>query len=402
MSVGVVVVVSQTFLEGLSLDVSLLQSLLRRHRTSHGRTLYYRRMDMAVRCLQTTYNVVESTTRLETLTRTVRHQHHQRHQSRQKRKQRDMETDEEWTLRRDNNNNNNNNENDESLSFLWQEFQALVSIYTKGIQEIVSRIIHASKALFLEVSRGFFLPFCTVALSALARIRAMVLHIGRLGLMHLKNEIQPDLTTLLSKQSIIITTTSSSSSTTTTTNTKNCLSMLDFEKYMNEFLDDDKNNDKNNNIDKVQWDEISLLLSLGLSRPLSKSGKSTSQQDANNLSAISPGVTTGSNDVGVSMVIRNQASKTSVVDTSTGSPGEKKSTGLDDDRIDDNMKFVQSFKRKQQQQQQEERPDSQSKQKVKKQKTMSGANSKSSTKKEKKNKKKQKVKGNFFDDLFDS
>ena len=44
-----------------------------------------------------------------------------------------------------------------------------------------SRIQHASSALFIEISRGYFLPFCTVALAALARIRMVLRRIGRLG-----------------------------------------------------------------------------------------------------------------------------------------------------------------------------------------------------------------------------
>ena len=45
--------------------------------------------------------------------------------------------------------------------------------------ECLSRIQHAAIALFAETSRGYFLPFCTVALSCLARIRVLLMRIGR-------------------------------------------------------------------------------------------------------------------------------------------------------------------------------------------------------------------------------
>eukprot|EP00537_Pseudo-nitzschia_pungens_P001960 CAMPEP_0172379350 /NCGR_PEP_ID=MMETSP1060-20121228/69889_1 /TAXON_ID=37318 /ORGANISM="Pseudo-nitzschia pungens, Strain cf. cingulata" /LENGTH=495 /DNA_ID=CAMNT_0013107091 /DNA_START=27 /DNA_END=1515 /DNA_ORIENTATION=+ len=69
---------------------------------------------------------------------------------------------------------------------ILNDLKELVRIWTSTIPELLSKIQHASKALFKEVSRGFFLPFCTVALSAMARIRCFLMEIGAKGLVKLK------------------------------------------------------------------------------------------------------------------------------------------------------------------------------------------------------------------------
>jgi len=68
-----------------------------------------------------------------------------------------------------------------------ENFETLQSLLTDSVQELLSRIDHASPMLFLEVNRGFFLPFCTVALATLARTRALLVRIGRLGLSKLQS-----------------------------------------------------------------------------------------------------------------------------------------------------------------------------------------------------------------------
>jgi hypothetical protein len=45
------------------------------------------------------------------------------------------------------------------------------------LPDIVSRLEYAADALFQEAARGFFLPFCTVALGCAARIRALLLNL---------------------------------------------------------------------------------------------------------------------------------------------------------------------------------------------------------------------------------
>ncbi len=50
--------------------------------------------------------------------------------------------------------------------------------------ECLSRIQHAATALLAEISRGYFLPVCTVALACLARIRVILMRIGRTTTTH--------------------------------------------------------------------------------------------------------------------------------------------------------------------------------------------------------------------------
>lgn len=59
-----------------------------------------------------------------------------------------------------------------------QSLHAIQKTLQQEIPEVLSRLEHASEPLFLEVSRGFFLPFCTVALGAIGRIRVFLMRIG--------------------------------------------------------------------------------------------------------------------------------------------------------------------------------------------------------------------------------
>jgi hypothetical protein len=81
--------------------------------------------------------------------------------------------------------------NDEQ-SKLKDEYEELERLYTVSFVELLSRIDHASVPLFLEVSRGFFLPFCTIALGALGRVRTILLRMGRYGLSQLQKVISSE------------------------------------------------------------------------------------------------------------------------------------------------------------------------------------------------------------------
>ncbi|VEU34210.1 unnamed protein product [Pseudo-nitzschia multistriata] len=183
--------VPEAYLEGLALETFLLETLLKRHRCSHGRTLYFRRMEMvlkklllpagpsgkrpllvvdAVRRLQALHAEADRCFREQTLAAASR-----------KRKGRHSKADERW----------------DQGSLLAEKRRAaqgalseLVRVWTGTLPEVLSRIKHASGALFKEASRGFFLPFVTVALAALARIRAFCAEIGARGLARLQ-ELDP-------------------------------------------------------------------------------------------------------------------------------------------------------------------------------------------------------------------
>jgi hypothetical protein len=375
-------IVSQPFLEGFHLEVSVLQSLLRRHRTSHGRTLYYKRMEMALKPILSNYIMLDVTSRLETLQRTVQQQHLQEQSRKRKIKGKSLE-DEEWSLmvppKPD-----TTTINTETIQRLWNEFQMLVTLFTEGIQETLSRIHHASRALFVEVSRGFFLPFCSVALGALARIRAMLMHIGRMGLIRLKNRLQPDLLTLLE----------GGGGDTKSSTIQKSLSAADFEKHMAVFLNDDGNNKKKKPQCQAEIldEEELLMVSMGLTQAKTNEKKVV----LGNAKVAAPSSLEDTmDDIGVSVEHIQQPNHDDAGTESVAKLHKGDSNSASCYKEEGNMLFVESFKRKQQQQK------SQDSESAKKPKTTPIPNlQKPAIKKEKK--KKKKPKGNFFDNLFDS
>jgi hypothetical protein len=152
--------------QALSLDIFVLESLLKRHKNSHGRTRYFRHLAMTLQSLQT-YQVVELEMELHNLSENL-----STYTKTTKKKQKKGP----WELK--------SSRDPEQLS-LQQEFSSLQTKLTKQLPEISSRILHASQSMYTEVTRGFFLPFCTVALGALARIFTLIHKLGRMGISQL-------------------------------------------------------------------------------------------------------------------------------------------------------------------------------------------------------------------------
>jgi hypothetical protein len=70
----------------------------------------------------------------------------------------------------------------------------------KGFPECVSRLECAAQGLFAEMAQGsFFLPFCTVAVGAVARIRSLLLRLGRHALENSLSTLQLEWKSLLSE-----------------------------------------------------------------------------------------------------------------------------------------------------------------------------------------------------------
>lgn len=163
------------YVQALTLDLSILERLLVRHRCSHGRAIYFRRLSMVLQATRR-HALVEII--MERQWPKLFDKKTLEYSQRCKRKRNpdqwdirggDILTDEERSIR--------------SL------FDSLQLLWTDAVQEILSRIDHASHMLFLEVSRGFFLPFCAVALGALARIRSLLVKMGRMGLSQLQAKV---------------------------------------------------------------------------------------------------------------------------------------------------------------------------------------------------------------------
>lgn len=133
--------------EALQLEVSIIEAMLGRNRASHGRTLYYKRMRMVLQCCR-------KGTLLEFQARLKQYLERREKQS------------QEWTIGQ-----------------VDKEEVYLRTTLSTTFPELISRIEHAGKALFVEIGRAFFLPFCTVAAAALARIRVLVQQLGQEGIM---------------------------------------------------------------------------------------------------------------------------------------------------------------------------------------------------------------------------
>lgn len=266
-------IVPEVYLEGLSLDAFILDALLKRHRCSHGRTIYFRRMKMVLNRLMLRREggaadvskpkketvVEDALYRLADLQKTINGYQQEQKRKRASRKRRhnnNEEEEEQWDL-----------QSIHSLSpssksgLIGQEFQDLISIWIGIIPEILSKIHHASKALFTEVSRGFFLPFCTIALGALARIRALLMEIGLRGLTTIR-DLSDEVSEILSR-----------SNSSNTTSKKPMLTTTDYERCTNLFLENEGDIDRKSKLllqhdpsrkKNVHFDQGAILRSLGL------------------------------------------------------------------------------------------------------------------------------------------
>ena len=73
------------------------------------------------------------------------------------------------------------NETNRETSLLASRVMYLTQKMTHHVPEVLSRILYAAEGLYTELSRGYFVPFCTAALAAISRIRALLMRMGREG-----------------------------------------------------------------------------------------------------------------------------------------------------------------------------------------------------------------------------
>ena len=158
------------YIQALSFELSIMDRLLERHRCSHGRAIYFRRISMVVQAVRKGNLVHQLGDRFQSLDHAT-----VEYCQRGKRKR----ADDQWDVR--------GAILTSEQRLIRENFETLQSLLTNTVQELLSRIDHASPVLFLEVNRGFFLPFCTVALATLARTRALLVRIGRIGLSKLQS-----------------------------------------------------------------------------------------------------------------------------------------------------------------------------------------------------------------------
>jgi hypothetical protein len=100
------------------------------------------------------------------------------------------EEDERWTLediatttvsrKNDNLDNDVNDTNRlQQIQQLTNTLQKLKQFVYMALPRIISRIVHATTPILHELSRGYFVPFLTVALGCLGRIHSLLTKIGR-------------------------------------------------------------------------------------------------------------------------------------------------------------------------------------------------------------------------------
>jgi hypothetical protein len=151
-----------THQQALRLEVDILTALLHRNRSGQGRTKYFQRCSMALQCLRR-YGILELYSQLLQLLPVGRRSF----------RQESVECTIAATERQ--------HEQRESISSSSTAVKAAV---VKGLPECLDRLEFAAVALFGEISRGFFLPFCTTAVAATSRMRTLLLRLGRYGFHH--------------------------------------------------------------------------------------------------------------------------------------------------------------------------------------------------------------------------
>lgn len=178
--------------EALSLDLQVLTLLLRRNSAAHHRARYYRRLQMMIRSLER-YGLHDANASFyEGLVSPIRAEVEwiQSMADRDRRK-RARGVEDKWTTtasstrkregsQRDDGGVACSNDNGETSLLVLQTI-GLSRKLTHHLPEVLSRILYAAEGLYTELSRGYFVPFCTVALAAISRIRALLMRMGREG-----------------------------------------------------------------------------------------------------------------------------------------------------------------------------------------------------------------------------
>ena len=168
---------SPSLQQAIDLDISILQAVLQRNRCSHGRCKYYQRLAMALKALQRDSVLAKLPGQLESLQEDLRLERHRRSSASLKRKGKGK-SDEFWVLA-------NTTESSASppsststslllLIQLSEQVAAAAQRTAAFVTDSIRRLEYAAEMLWVEIARGFFLPFCTVAVAAVARIRTLL------------------------------------------------------------------------------------------------------------------------------------------------------------------------------------------------------------------------------------
>ncbi|KAL3764283.1 hypothetical protein ACHAWU_004095 [Discostella pseudostelligera] len=193
------------------LDIHTLSLLLHRNKYQHRRCIYYRRASMVLtaltRSLPSYQDVVigmgQWKDMMDRLMISCRG-------AGQKVERIGRVKEEHWTLEHGDDDHDTTNkiltQDDDGIvqtQVLLQQMmtlqQQLKLLTTQSIPQILSRILYATPPILHEISRGYFVPFHTVAIACLGRIHSLVMKLGR-ELVTVLRETVPQLRDLLSKE----------------------------------------------------------------------------------------------------------------------------------------------------------------------------------------------------------
>jgi hypothetical protein len=159
---------SPSLQEALELDVSVMEALLRRNRCSHQRCKYYQRLAMALRAIQ-------KESFLSTIEDSLQSFRDDLIAERQRRSMQKIRRDDDfWVLSGTNQQAAAPDTPVAVLSKLHNRLCTFAARVNEYFCQSISRLEYASTMLFVEIARGFFLPFCTVAVASVARVRALL------------------------------------------------------------------------------------------------------------------------------------------------------------------------------------------------------------------------------------
>ena len=174
------------YTDALQLEVSILEALLQRNRCGHGRTKYFQRASMALRsCLKA--NLLDLGNTVDQWKAATEERQQNQLVTRKKKRKRPIQKnkDEFWdlsTIRQEEEEEEDTTAVHDNSSRIQSLQHTIQFALKETIPQVISRMEHASDPLFLEIQRGFFVPFCTVALGALARIRVVLMRMGHCSL----------------------------------------------------------------------------------------------------------------------------------------------------------------------------------------------------------------------------
>lgn len=155
-------------LDALKLEIDLIDKIMIRNRCSHGKAKYFRLLDMACSFLRKS-NVLELYDEVTTLLREIPEMC-KSYKTKRKREEIFWEFQPSGKKPKTNEN---------ELHQLSKRLDQVASCVACQLPLCLARFVYAAKFFFLEISRGFFLPFCVVTIGAIARTRTLLEQLGR-------------------------------------------------------------------------------------------------------------------------------------------------------------------------------------------------------------------------------